>query len=55
LGAIVLAALDYIALRFLGIHASPYGRGITGFVLAAVIIYITQFFVADIALLCLVP
>ncbi|HOP93712.1 phage holin family protein [Acetivibrio thermocellus] len=46
LGAIVLAALDYIALRFLGIHASPYGRGITGFVLAAVIIYITQFFVA---------
>ncbi|GAE89426.1 phage holin family protein [Acetivibrio straminisolvens] len=46
LGAIVLAALDYVALKFLGINATPFGRGVTGFILAAVIIYITQFFVA---------
>ncbi len=45
-GAIVLAVLDYLALRFLGLHASPFGRGISGFILAAVIIYITQFFIA---------
>lgn len=46
LGALILAALDYLAFRFLGIQASPFGRGITGFIMAAVIIYITQFFVA---------
>ena len=45
LGAVVLAALDYIALRLLGVNATPFGRGITGFILAAVIIYVTQFFV----------
>jgi uncharacterized membrane protein YvlD (DUF360 family) len=45
-GAAILAALDYVALRFLGLHATPFGRGISGFILAAVIIYVTQFFVA---------
>jgi uncharacterized membrane protein YvlD (DUF360 family) len=45
LGAVVLAALDYIALRLLGVNATPFGRGITGFILAAIIIYVTQFFV----------
>lgn len=45
-GAIVLAALDYLASRLLGVDASPFGRGITGFILAAAIIYITQFFVS---------
>lgn len=45
-GAVVLAAIDYLALRFLGLNATPFGRGISGFILAAVIIYITQFFVA---------
>jgi len=44
-GAVVLSVLDYLAGRFLGIDASPFGRGITGFLLAAAIIYITQFFV----------
>jgi putative membrane protein len=45
-GAIVLAILDYLAFRLLGLNASPFGRGITGFILAAVIIYVTQFFVS---------
>ncbi|HHW48067.1 MAG TPA: phage holin family protein [Clostridiaceae bacterium] len=44
--AIILALLDYLALKILGVNASPFGRGITGFILAAAIIYITQFFVA---------
>ncbi len=45
IGAVVLALLDYLAFRFLGVNASPFGRGITGFIMAAVIIYISQFFV----------
>ncbi|HOJ10550.1 MAG TPA: phage holin family protein [Clostridiales bacterium] len=45
-GAIVLAILDYLVLRVLGVNATPFGRGLTGFILAAVIIYVTQFFVA---------
>ncbi len=46
LGAVVLAVLDYAASRFLGVNATPFGRGITGFIMAAAIIYLTQFFVA---------
>ena len=46
LGAIILAALDYVATKLLGVNATPFGRGITGFILAAAIIYLTQFFVA---------
>jgi putative membrane protein len=46
LGAVVLAVLDFLVTRLLGISATPFGRGITGFILAVVIIYITQFFVA---------
>ncbi|HHV97018.1 MAG TPA: phage holin family protein [Clostridiaceae bacterium] len=45
LGALVLAILDYVVLRILGVNATPFGRGLTGFILAAVIIYVTQFFV----------
>jgi len=45
IGAVVLAVIDYVALRFLNLNATPFGRGITGFVLATVIIFITQYFV----------
>lgn len=45
-GAIILAVMDYFAAKLFGIDASPFGRGIAGFILAAVIIYATQFFVA---------
>jgi len=46
LGALVLAVLDYVVSRVLRTDASPFGRGISGFILAAVIIYFTQFLVA---------
>ncbi|TYQ17023.1 UNVERIFIED_CONTAM: superfamily IV 4 TMS phage holin [Acetivibrio alkalicellulosi] len=49
IGAVVLAGMDYLALRMLGVNATPFGRGITGFILAAVIIYATQYFVAGYA------
>ncbi len=44
--SVALAALDYLALKLLGVNATPFGRGISGFILAAVIIYVTQFFIA---------
>ncbi len=44
--AVVLSLLDYGAAKLFNVDASPFGRGILGFVLAAIIIYATQFFVA---------
>lgn len=49
LGAIVLAGLDYVASRIFRVNATPFGRGITGFILAAVILYATQFFITGYA------
>lgn len=46
LASIVLAALDYLAFKLLGVNATPFGRGISGFILAAVIIYVTKFFIS---------
>lgn len=46
LAAIVLTVLDYIIVKFTGLEASPFGKGFVGFVIAAVILYVTQFFVA---------
>ena len=45
-GALVLAAFDYLVGKLLGVHATPFGRGITGFITAAVIIYLAKYFVA---------
>ena len=46
LAAVVLTALDYIIVKFTGLEASPFGKGFVGFIVAAVVLYITQFFVA---------
>ena len=46
IAAIVLTIMDYVIVRFTGLHASPFGKGFVGFALAAVILYVTQFFVA---------
>lgn len=45
IGAIVLAVLDYLVAKLIGVEASPFGKGIVGFITAAVIIYATQYFV----------
>ena len=45
-GAVVLAILDYLVAKLIGVEASPFGKGIVGFITAAVIIYATQYFVA---------
>lgn len=46
IAAIVLTVLDYLIVKFTGIQASPFGKGFIGFALAAIILYVTQFFVA---------
>jgi len=45
LAAVVIGVLDYLIQRFTGIDASPFGRGVTGFLVAAIILYLTKFIV----------
>ena len=45
IAAVVLTVLDYLIVKFTGLHASPFGKGFVGFALAAIILYVTQFFV----------
>lgn len=46
IAAIVLTVIDYLVVKFTGLHASPFGKGFVGFALAAITLYVTQFFVA---------
>src|SRR5574344_1975491 len=46
LSALILTVIDYMIATFTGLRASAFGKGFVGFVLAAVILYITQYFVA---------
>ena len=46
IAAVVLTVLDYLIVKFTGLHASPFGKGFIGFALAAIILYVTQFFAA---------
>lgn len=46
IATIVLTAIDYLITKFTGLHASPFGKGFVGFALAAITLYVTQFFVA---------
>ena len=47
---IVLTVIDYLITKFTGLHASSFGKGFVGFVLAAVVLYVTQYFVAGYAI-----
>lgn len=46
LAAIVLSIMDYVIVKFTGLHAMAFGKGFVGFVLAVITLYATQFFVA---------
>lgn len=46
LAAIVLTAMDYLIIKFTGLHAMAFGKGFVGFVLAVIVLYATQFFVS---------
>ena len=45
IATLVLAVMDYLLTRFTGLNASPFGKGFVGFALAAITLYVTQFFV----------
>ena len=46
ISAVILTVIDYLVTKFTGLHASPFGNGFVGFALAAITLYVTQFFVA---------
>lgn len=46
IAAIVLTIIDYLIVKFTGLDAAPFGKGFVGFILAAVTLYVTQYFVA---------
>ena len=46
IAAIVLTIMDYLIVKFTGLEATPFGKGFVGFILAAVTLYVTQYFVA---------
>lgn len=46
LAAIVIGVLDHLVQKFTGVDATPFGRGIAGFLVAALILYVTKFIVA---------
>ncbi len=45
LAAVIISVVDYLVERFMGVDASPFGKGIKGFIIAVIIIYFTQFLV----------
>lgn len=45
LAAVVIAAIGWVIEAVMGHKVSPFGRGIVGFVIAALVIWATQFFV----------
>lgn len=48
LAAAVIGILDYLIERVTGFDATPFGRGITGFVVSAAIIYFTGYLIAGV-------
>lgn len=46
IAAIVLTLIDYLIVKFTGLDVTPFGKGFVGFILAAVTLYVTQYFVA---------
>lgn len=47
IAAVVISGLDYLVEVFMGVDASPFGKGIKGFIIAAIIIYVAQFLVPN--------
>ncbi|NFH70104.1 phage holin family protein [Clostridium botulinum] len=47
IAAVIITVSDYVVEKFMGIDASPIGKGVKGFIIAALIIYLAQFFVPN--------
>ena len=46
LASIVLSLMDFIIIKFTGLQESTLGKGFVGFILAAITLYLTQYFVS---------
>ncbi len=49
IGALVIAAADFLIEKLFGFDASPLGRGISGFLISAAVIYFAQYLVPGMA------
>ncbi|WP_099204586.1 phage holin family protein [Scatolibacter rhodanostii] len=47
LAAVIISLLDYLVEKLMGINATPFGNGIKGFLISAVILYLAQFVVPN--------
>jgi len=47
IAAVVISLLDYLIEKIMKIDASPFGKGIKGFLVSAVILYVAQFVVPN--------
>ncbi len=47
--SVAIGVIDWLIQKFTGFNASPFGRGITGFVVSAIIIYVTGMLVEGIS------
>lgn len=47
IAAVVIAGLDYLVEFFMGVDVSPFGKGLKGFAISAVIIFLAQYLVPD--------
>lgn len=47
IAAVVISVVDYLIEKFMGVDASPFGKGIKGFIVAAIILYLAQFVVPN--------
>ncbi len=45
IAAAAIAIIDYLVQKVLGVDATPFGRGLTGFIISAVIFYVVKFIV----------
>lgn len=47
IAALIISGVDYLIEMIFHFDASPFGRGISGFLVSAAIIYFTQYFVTN--------
>ena len=45
LAAVIISVVDYLIQRMTDFQASPFGRGFSGFIISAIVLYGTQFLV----------
>jgi len=49
IAALIISGIDYLIGRLFNFDAAPLGRGLSGFLVSAAIIYFTQYFVGNMA------